>query len=93
MRIVIQRVTQASVTIDEKVKASIGKGYLILLGIEERDGQEDIDWLVKKVINLRVGCGRRIPRDKPVHLVCFIQKGQSSKLVQGCKTRDFSSFI
>ncbi len=54
MRIVIQRVTQASVTIDEKVKASIGKGYLILLGIEERDGQKDIDWLVKKVINLRV---------------------------------------
>ena len=54
MRIVIQRVTQASVTIDEKVKASIGKGYLILLGIEERDVQEDIDWLVKKVINLRV---------------------------------------
>lgn len=54
MRIVIQRVTQASVTIDEKVKANIGKGYLILLGIEERDGQEDIDWLVKKVINLRV---------------------------------------
>ena len=54
MRIVIQRVTKASVTIDEKVKASIGKGYLILLGIEERDGQEDIDWLVKKVINLRV---------------------------------------
>lgn len=54
MRIVIQRVTQASVNIDEKVKASIGKGYLILLGIEERDGQEDIDWLVKKVINLRV---------------------------------------
>ena len=54
MRIVIQRVTQASVTIDEKVKASIDKGYLILLGIEERDGQEDIDWLVKKVINLRV---------------------------------------
>ena len=54
MRIVIQRITQASVTIDKKVKASIGKGYLILLGIEERDGQEDIDWLVKKVINLRV---------------------------------------
>lgn len=54
MRIVIQRVTLASVTIDEKIKASIGKGYLILLGIEERDGQEDIDWLVKKVINLRV---------------------------------------
>jgi D-tyrosyl-tRNA(Tyr) deacylase len=54
MRIVIQRVTQASVTIDEKVKASIGKGYLILLGIEERDGQEYINWLVKKIINLRV---------------------------------------
>ena len=51
MRIVIQRVTQASVTIDEKVKASIGKGYLILLGIEERDGQEDIDFKIKGRFN------------------------------------------
>ena len=54
MRAVIQRVKHASVTIDGNVKSSIGNGFLILLGIEEIDGQEDIDWLVKKVANLRV---------------------------------------
>ena len=54
MRVVIQRVSHASVTIDENVKSKIGNGFLLLLGIEERDGEEDIDWLVKKVINLRV---------------------------------------
>jgi D-tyrosyl-tRNA(Tyr) deacylase len=54
MRIVIQRVSQASVTIEGNVKASIQKGFLILLGIEERDTEEDVDWLVKKVIGLRV---------------------------------------
>lgn len=54
MRVVIQRVSHASVTIDGNVKSKIGKGFLLLLGIEESDGEEDIDWLVKKVINLRV---------------------------------------
>lgn len=54
MRAVIQRVTHASVSIDEIIKAKIDKGFLILLGIEEKDGQEDVDWLVKKVANLRV---------------------------------------
>jgi len=54
MRLVIQRVSRASVTIDGKVKSAIGRGYLILIGIEETDNQEDIDWLVKKVIGLRV---------------------------------------
>jgi D-tyrosyl-tRNA(Tyr) deacylase len=54
MRIVIQRVSQASVTIEGNVKASIQKGFLILLGIEESDTEEDVDWLVKKVIGLRV---------------------------------------
>lgn len=54
MRVVIQRVSHASVTIDGIVKSKIGKGFLLLLGIEESDGEEDIDWLVKKVINLRV---------------------------------------
>ena len=54
MRVVIQRVSHASVTIDGKVKSKIGNGFLLLLGIEESDGEEDIDWLVKKVINLRV---------------------------------------
>lgn len=54
MRIVIQRVSHASVTIEGKVHSSIQKGYLILLGIGENDNEEDIDWLVKKVIGLRV---------------------------------------
>ena len=54
MRIVIQRVGHASVTIEGRVKSEIQKGYLILLGICEDDSTEDIDWLVRKVIGLRV---------------------------------------
>lgn len=54
MRIVIQRVSHASVTIEGRVKSEIQKGYLILLGICEDDSAEDIDWLVRKVIGLRV---------------------------------------
>lgn len=54
MRTVIQRVAYASVTIEGICKAKIGKGFLVLLGIEEADGQEDIDWLCKKIVNLRV---------------------------------------
>ena len=54
MRIVIQRVSHASVTIGSEVKSAIGKGYLVLLGVCEEDSQEDVDWLVKKGIGLRV---------------------------------------
>lgn len=54
MRTVIQRVQHASVTIDGTVKSQIGKGYLLLLGIEETDTSDDVDWLVKKVAALRV---------------------------------------
>lgn len=54
MRIVIQRVTHASVTIDGTVKGQIGNGLLILLGIEQTDSVEDIDWLVGKVSKLRI---------------------------------------
>ena len=54
MRIVIQRVTHASVTINGEVHSSIGMGYLILLGICEEDTSEDVDWLVHKVVGLRV---------------------------------------
>ena len=54
MRIVIQRVSHASVTINQQVKSSIGIGYLILLGIGKDDTEEDINWLVKKVIALRI---------------------------------------
>ncbi|MDN5553746.1 D-aminoacyl-tRNA deacylase [Prevotella sp.] len=54
MRIIIQRVSHASVTIEGNTKSAIKTGYMILLGIEERDSSEDVDWLVKKVIGLRV---------------------------------------
>ena len=54
MRIVIQRVTHASVTIEGKVKSAIQKGYLILLGVCEEDTSEDVEWLVRKVIKLRI---------------------------------------
>ncbi len=54
MRVVIQRVSRASVTIEGVVKSSIEKGLLILLGIEDADLQEDIDWLIKKITQLRI---------------------------------------
>lgn len=54
MRIVIQRVKHASVSIDNAVKSSIGEGYLILLGICEEDTSDDVNWLVHKVVGLRV---------------------------------------
>jgi len=54
MRVVIQRVSQASVSISGQLKASIGKGLLVLLGIENADESEDIDFLVKKIVNLRI---------------------------------------
>ena len=54
MRVVIQRVSSASVTIDGVVKSSIGPGLLVLLGVGHEDGQEDLDWLVKKIAGLRI---------------------------------------
>ncbi len=51
---VIQRVSQASVTIDVAVTATINKGLLVLVGIEEADGPEDIEWLSAKIVNLRI---------------------------------------
>ncbi|MBO0331536.1 D-aminoacyl-tRNA deacylase [[Muricauda] lutisoli] len=54
MRTVLQRVSNASVTVDDKVVSSIGKGLLVLLGIEDADTQEDIDWLTNKILNLRI---------------------------------------
>ena len=54
MRVVIQRVLEASVSISGMVTAAIGEGLLVLLGICEEDGKEDIEWLVKKIAGLRV---------------------------------------
>jgi D-tyrosyl-tRNA(Tyr) deacylase len=54
MKVVLQRVSQASVTIDSKIVADIQKGILALVGIEDTDSQEDIDWLVGKIIKMRI---------------------------------------
>lgn len=54
MVVVIQRVSSASVEIEKKVHAHIGKGLLVLTGIEEADNDEDIDWLAAKLVNLRI---------------------------------------
>jgi D-tyrosyl-tRNA(Tyr) deacylase len=54
MKIVLQRVSQASVTVESKIVADIQKGLLVLVGIEDADTQEDIDWLVGKIIKMRI---------------------------------------
>lgn len=54
MKVVLQRVSQASVTVDSKIVADIQKGLLVLVGIEDSDLQEDIDWLVGKIIKMRI---------------------------------------
>ncbi|MEO8236749.1 MAG: D-aminoacyl-tRNA deacylase [Flavobacterium sp.] len=54
MKVVLQRVSQASVTVDSKIVADIQKGLLVLVGIEDADTPEDIDWLVGKIIKMRI---------------------------------------
>ncbi len=54
MRAILQRVSEASVTIESRLFSQIGNGFLIFLGIEENDSKEDIDWLVKKISNMRI---------------------------------------
>lgn len=54
MRAVIQRVSAASVKVDEQITGSIGAGLLVLLGVEDADGAEDVEWLSNKIVNLRI---------------------------------------
>ncbi len=54
MRVVIQRVSEASVTVNESITGSINQGLLVLMGIQDADTIEDIDWLVSKIVNLRI---------------------------------------
>jgi len=54
MKVVIQRVTRASVTIEQQLFSSIGKGMLILVGIQSDDTDDDINWLTSKIVNLRI---------------------------------------
>lgn len=54
MRAVIQRVTEASCKVDDTVTGAIREGFLVLLGIEEADGKEDLEWLAQKIVNMRI---------------------------------------
>lgn len=54
MKIVIQRVSQASVEVEQKIVGEIKQGLMLLIGVEENDTQEDADWLVKKILDLRI---------------------------------------
>ena len=54
MKVVIQRVKESSVEIDNKIKAEIGKGLLVLIGISQEDNKLDVEWLVNKVLNIRI---------------------------------------
>ena len=54
MRVVIQRVSKANVVIDEKENGEIGRGFLLLVGVEEEDTKEDVDYLTRKISNLRI---------------------------------------
>ena len=54
MKLVIQRVTEASVSVDSKIVGEIHNGFLVLLGIKDSDTEQDVDYLVKKLINLRI---------------------------------------
>lgn len=57
MRFLVQRVTEASVTVDNNVTGKIGKGYLVLIGITHNDTKDNADYLINKLLNLRVFCG------------------------------------
>lgn len=97
MRIVIQRVAHASVTIEGEVKSAIKQGYLVLLGIEESDTSEDIDWLVRKVIGLRVlmmkpchesfyhGHKRGNPSYQPIYPFASYKKGNRPSWLRAAK--------
>ncbi len=76
MKVVIQRVSEASVVINNSEVASIKKGLLVLLGIVSEDTQDDIDWLCNKILNLRV-----FPDDNDVMNLSFIDSGGDVILV------------
>lgn len=54
MKTVIQRVSEASVKVDGKIAGEIGNGFMLLIGIDENDEKQDADWLIQKILNLRV---------------------------------------
>ena len=74
MRAVIQRVTHASVTIEGSVKSQIGQGFLILLGVCDEDTMKDVEWLVKKIANLRVFDDENDVMNRSSHYLQAIRK-------------------
>lgn len=79
MRVVIQRVNSASVTIEGQLKSSIGKGMLIFVGIEDRDGKEDVLYLSRKITNLRIfndsqGVMNRSILEMPDHNILLVSQ-------------------
>ncbi len=93
MRIVIQRVSHASVTIEGEVKSAIRQGYLILLGIEESDTSEDVDWLVRKVIGLRVFDDENHVMNRSIMPIRQLQERKPSKLAQSSQARNQRSTL
>lgn len=76
MRIVVQRVSRASVEVEQQVTGSIGSGLMVLVGIEEADGQEDVDWIAAKIVNLRI-----FPDDQGVMNKSCLESGGDILLV------------
>ena len=86
MRFIIQRVSEASVTVEDQTIGKIQKGFLVLIGVSDSDTQETANKLIKKMIGLRKDqpfscrCKREPSSGFSVHTVCQLQKGQPSKL-------------
>ena len=79
MRVVVQRVSHASVTIEGQVKSRIGRGFLILVGICDEDTAEDVEWLVKKIIGLRVFDDENHVMNRSImDLCCFDENGTAT---------------
>ena len=82
MRLVIQRVSHASVTINGVCKSAIKEGFMILVGIEEADTKEDADWLCKKVIGLRVFDDENGVMNKSFTLMASTKKGNRPSYIR-----------
>ena len=85
MRIVIQRCKEASVSIGGVVKGAIGPGMMILLGIEDADGEEDIDWLCRKVVALRIFDDADGVMNLPITLMASTKKGNRPSYIHASK--------
>ena len=98
MRIVIQRVSSAAVTVHDICKSSIREGFVILVGIEEADTREDADWLSKKIVNLRVFDDEQGVMNKSIvetggNILLISQFTLHASYRKGCQTRNRRSSL